>query len=300
MTSSEREVQRVRVRRRALGNLVLVLMAQAARSAGRLAVEGAREAVRLRFRGVRTLVRRGGLFAFEHRNFSVLVVCPPGWPFARQAALVPFVAEPGDWAHSNSDGRGICIDLAGVLPERLAEIIYDVLRLKRRRLDHVVDGAAAAFMRSRVEELPSDPEPLFPAASESDEPEDGAARTAGCAVADPELPALVGDLAVQGLPDEDFVVGTVGVAMPVVDQPTFLRLAPLAGSPVDRARIRYLARARAELRAATAGWMAGPGLIVTPDADRERLRDELSQVARGLAVLDDAAIAQSYLEMCSA
>jgi len=301
MTSPDREAQRLSIRRRALANLVLVLMAQASRSAGRVAVEGAPgDAVRLRFRDVRSLVRRSGLFAFERRDFSVLLVCPPGWPFAREAAIVPFVAEPGDWAHSNSDGRGICIDLAGVLAERLPEIIYDVLRLKRRRLDHVVDGAAAAFMRSRLDELPADPRPLFPPESEPGNVADGGAPgNVAHDVADAELPALVGNLLVRDLADEDFVVGTVGVVLPVVERPTFLRLAPLAGPPIDRARARYLHRARGDLRAADAGWMEGPGLVVAPAADTRRLRDEISEVARGLAVLGDAGIAHSYLEMCS-
>ena len=161
------EARRRAVRRRALANLVLVLREEAGRTAGRLAVRPfARDAVLLAFQDVRTLVRSGGVFALEPRDFSVVLYCPPAWPLDRGAPLVPVVISPPDFHHPNSDGHRLCIDVQGVLPERVPGLLYDNLRLHHRRLDHCVDFAAADFVRARPEEFPADRRPLVPGSGE--------------------------------------------------------------------------------------------------------------------------------------
>src|SRR2546428_5314059 len=95
------------IRRRALANFILALLAEAARTHGRLAVHPfGTDAVCLRYRDVRTLVRHAAVFSVETRDFEVVVAAPPRWPFERSAALLPVVLRPQDFAHPNSDGRG--------------------------------------------------------------------------------------------------------------------------------------------------------------------------------------------------
>jgi hypothetical protein len=154
------EARRLTIRRRALANLLLGVRDEAARSNGRFDVEGLDDALCLRFRDVRTLVCTERGHAEAVRDFTVIVVAPPLWPFDREAALVPIVAAPADFRHPNSDGHQFCLDTRGVTPERLAALIHDNLRLKNRRLDHPVDGAAAAFVRSRLPDRPTDPRAL--------------------------------------------------------------------------------------------------------------------------------------------
>jgi len=162
------ERRRLAVQRRALANLVVVLLEQAGRSEGRFAVEAfPHAAVLLRFADVRTLVRRGGFFAIEPRDFAVVLACPPLWPLHREAALQPLIVTPDDFRHPNSDGRLLCLDLRGVLPEPLPGVLYDNLRLRRCRLDHVVDTAAADFVRAHLADFPADPRPLLPAAEDA-------------------------------------------------------------------------------------------------------------------------------------
>jgi hypothetical protein len=162
---SDLEALRRAVRRRALANLVLVLRGEAERTGGRLTVEPfARDAVVLRYRDVRTLVRRDLVFAVEPRDFAVLLACPPRWPLAREAQLGPVVLGPHDFAHPNSDGRGFCLDMMGVAPERIPRLLYDNLRLRLFRLDHCVDFVAADFVRAHLADFPADPRPLCPAA----------------------------------------------------------------------------------------------------------------------------------------
>jgi hypothetical protein len=157
------------VRHRALANLVLALRDLGRRTAGRLRVRPlARDAVLLEYRDVRTLIRRRDGFAIEPRDVTVALACPPRWPLERAAALVPCVLAPDDFAGPNTDGRLFCLDLAGVLPERIPELLYDNLRLRRMRLDHCVDPLAAAFVRARLAELPCDPRPLLPERSGDD------------------------------------------------------------------------------------------------------------------------------------
>ena len=145
------------IRIRALTNVTLLLDAQARRSAGRLAVRVVqRDTLVIELRDVRTLVRVQTGFELAHRDFALLVGVPTLWPFERQAALQPFVLAPADFAAPNSDGRGFCLELAGIPPERLARVLYDNVRLRQFRLDHCVDWQAAAFVRSRLERFPAD------------------------------------------------------------------------------------------------------------------------------------------------
>ena len=156
------EMRRFAIRRRAFANLLLVLREEARRSRGRFEVEGMPDAVLLRFWDVVTLVAHEGVFAVEPRDFTVIVVCPPLWPFDREAALVPIAVAPMEFRHPNSDSHQFCLDTRGIRPERLAELIFDNLRLKKRRLDHCVDHAAADFVRSHLADRPADPRPLHP------------------------------------------------------------------------------------------------------------------------------------------
>jgi hypothetical protein len=161
------DARRSAIRRRALANVTLVLLDEARRSAGRLAVApGDADALVLRYREVRTLVRRGALFAVEPRDFTVLLVFPPLWPFTREAAVMPFIVAPDDFAHPNSDGRRFCLDLAGVPPARVPRVVFDNLRVRLFRLDHCVDHGAADFVRAHLEEFPADPCPLYSAAGD--------------------------------------------------------------------------------------------------------------------------------------
>jgi hypothetical protein len=155
------EAQRLSIRRRAFGNLLLGVRDEAERSNGRFDAEGLEEdALCLRYRDVRTLVRADAGYAEAERDFTVIVVAPPDWPFDREAALVPIVAAPGDFRAPNSNGHQLCVDTRGITPELLPGLIYDNLRLKRRRLDHTVDAAAAAFVRAHLPDRPTDPRPL--------------------------------------------------------------------------------------------------------------------------------------------
>jgi hypothetical protein len=154
---------RVAVRRRAFANLMLGLIERSRRTAGRLVVEPADPyTALLRYQDVRTIVRQGGLFRFATRDFAVLLIAPDLWPFEREVALQPFVLTPDDFAHPNSDGRAFCLDLRGVIPARIPDLLYDNLRQRTFRLDHCVDHAAAAFVRDRLNDVPADRRPLDP------------------------------------------------------------------------------------------------------------------------------------------
>jgi hypothetical protein len=297
----DRWARRGAIRRRAHANLLLTLMPLAARSSGRLLVEpmGA-DAVLLRFLDVSTLVRRRGVYGLAARDVAVAIVCPDAWPFERAAALQALVLEPGDWAHPNSDGRWVCVDLAGIVPARLSETIYDVIRLRRMRLDHVLDAEAAAFVRSRIRDMPADPRPLCtsgaPFAGLATPPDD---RVAAWSAADAELESLVRRLAVT-LPCTDVSLGTLVPALPPLDGPAFLRLARCAGPPLDGARAAFLLRARDQLRACATGWSGGPGVAVDPAAaEPGTLRREVVALHHGLEALGDPVVARSYLELCS-
>ena len=118
-------------------------------------------AILLRYRDVQTLVRTDGTLAVAPRDFQVVIILPELWPFDREAALVPIVLAPADFAAPNSDGVSLCRDLRGVRPGRLAELLYDTLRLRDRRLDHCVDGAAAEWVRVHLRDQAADPRPLY-------------------------------------------------------------------------------------------------------------------------------------------
>jgi hypothetical protein len=317
------------IRRRALANLIIVLMDQAQRAGGRFTVRAvARDAVRLDYRGVRTLTRRHGVFSLAARDFVVLLVCPERWPFERAAALVPFVLAPDDFHHPNSDGHGLCLDLEGVLPERLPAILYDNIRVGRFRLDHVVDAPAADFVRAHLEAFPADPRPLHlsrdngspflgPSPGGADEGAmsmgsesvrfaeralwhpggdggGGEETLIGVAGRDP-FTAL--RAAAAEVPAVDVTVGVLGVALPALSRPTFLRLGRPASPLVDRARAAYLGEAGAHLRAARPAWVHGPGLAVRPSAAPAQLAAEVREVGRALDALGDERIARSYLQL---
>jgi len=158
------ELQSLRrtIRKRALANLILVLLEEARRTAGRFAVHPFRhDAVLLEYRDVRTLIRRHGIFHFESRDFAVVLTSPVLWPLDRAAALQPFIMAPNDYCHPNSDGHGLCVDMQGVLPERIPALLYDNLRVRVFRLDHPVDAQVAAFVRAHLADFPADPRPLY-------------------------------------------------------------------------------------------------------------------------------------------
>lgn len=151
------------IRRRTFANLLLGLRAEAARTEGRLVVRPwLPDTLQLVYRDVRTLVRRGAFLERASRDFELLLVCPRLWPFAREEALQPFVLAPADFAHPNSDGRLFCLDLRGVMPDRLPTVLYDNLRVHAHRLDSVVDHATADFVRARRDEFPADTRALYP------------------------------------------------------------------------------------------------------------------------------------------
>ena len=159
---AETHIRRRNVRRRAMANLMLILLAEAQRSGGRFRVlPHSRETMLLVYGDVRTLVRQDGVFSLAPRDFVVILACPDLWPFDRTAALAPFVIAPDDFAHPNSDGRHLCVDLQGVLPDRLPELLYDNLRVRRFRLDHCLDLDAAAFVRANLSAFPADNRPLY-------------------------------------------------------------------------------------------------------------------------------------------
>ena len=300
MTSEQSVARRRAVRREALANLLLALMADAERSSGRLLVEPSigGDAVLLGFPDVRTLVRHLGIYRLDRRDVAVAIVCPRDWPFERAAALQTLVVEPDDWAHPNSTGREVCLDLAGIVPGRLAETIYDVLRMRRMRLDHVLDGEAAAFVRSRLSEMPSDPRPLLAPPTPLEQSPPPRVVEAARVPLGGDLERAVRPLATT-LACVDAVVGVLAPRPPVLDEPAFLRLAVPAGAELDLARAAYLLRSRQQLRACVAAWSNGPGVVVDPaTSERHLLLEELVQITRGLEALGDPVVARSYLELC--
>lgn len=151
------------VRRRAVANVTLILLDVARRCDGRLGVRALdQDTLLLEYRDVGSLARVGELFRVERRDFAVLLACPSRWPLDRAAPITPLIITPDDFAHPNSDGHGLCIDLEGVVPERIPALLYDNLRLRRYRLDHCVDAGAAAFVRGHLELFPADPRRLHP------------------------------------------------------------------------------------------------------------------------------------------
>lgn len=274
------------VRRQAFANFLLVLLEQAAGSGGRLSVRGlSSDAFEVILRDVRTLVRRGNGFAGEPRDFILLVGCPPEWPFDRGAALQPFIMQPDDVALPNSDGRGICVDLDGVLPERLLGVLYDTLRVRQYRLDHCVDFTAAAYVRAHQTIFPADPRPLLPTREGPSEAfipaDDEPAPGREC-----EHPVI------------DVAAGRLTVAVPPFDPPVFLRLGGCRSEIVDAARMTYLRSAGPRLRSGAAHWFDGPGLLVRERCDAGGLAAELLAMARALRALEHEEVAASYLEVC--
>lgn len=160
------ETRRLVIRRRALANLLLICRDMALRSEGRVQVDGIDNALFLRFHDVVTLVRTEQGFEVASRDFGILVMAPPLWPFDREAPLVPIVMSPSDFRHPNSDSHQFCLDMRGVPPERLIELVYDNIRLKNRKLDHCVDRAASDFARAHLPGRPADVRPLHPTSTE--------------------------------------------------------------------------------------------------------------------------------------
>jgi len=273
VTAHDLEAGRFAVRRRALANLLLGLLAVARRSEGRLAVErGDPQTVVLRYRDVRTLVRTPAGFALAARDFTILVALPELWPFERAEAPIPMVLAPDDFAHPNSDGRLFCLDTRGVGPARLATLVYDNLRLAARRLDHPVSQPAADWVRAHLRRAPADVRPLVPVT---------APAAAAPAVAPPSAVVRA---------------GVLGVALPEPGA-SILRFGGPAGETVDRARSAYLRAAARELRSGTPVWDAGPVLAVAAGAPRAVVDADARELARTLDALGDPAIAASYLEV---
>jgi hypothetical protein len=163
MSATDLDDLRTSVRRRAVANFVLLLGAVARRTRGRLALRPvAGDALLLAYRDVRTLVRTAVGYRFGPRDVEVVIGIPSCWPFERAEALQPFIVRPDDFAHPNSDGRALCLDLQGVTPERLPGVLYDNLVLRSTRLDHCMDLMAADFVRTHLAEVPTDRRPLFP------------------------------------------------------------------------------------------------------------------------------------------
>jgi hypothetical protein len=158
--SATLEQRRLVIRRKAIANLILVLRAVAERSGGRFTVDAMEDGVVLRYRDVLTLVHDGETLAPASRDFTIFVLIPLLWPFDREAALAPLVIEPHDFRHPNSDSRLFCLDLRGIAPERLPELLYDNIRLRNRNLGHCVDRVAAGFVRDRFPDGPVDERPL--------------------------------------------------------------------------------------------------------------------------------------------
>jgi hypothetical protein len=282
--STEGDVVALRrtVRRRALANLLLGVRAVAERSAGRLSIEPfAPDALLVRIRDVRTLVRRTVGFALEARDFAIVVACPAAWPFEREAALVPIVVEPDDFAHPNSDGHGICVELQGVMPERLAALLYDNVRLAHHRLDEGVDKLAADYVRRHMPGEPADPRPLLPLRPPEDD----------------EPPCAPRDEHGDGIRIVDVTVGVLAVVLPELEGPTILRLARPAGDLVDRARAAWLVAAGRDLQSVAGTWSDGPALAVEAAPDRARLAAEVWEAAAALRALGEETVARSYLTL---
>jgi len=294
MTDDPIAVQRLAVRWRAHAHLVLTLRAEAERSGGRLEVHAlGTDAVLLAYRDVVTLVATGGAgapYAPAPRDLVALVALPEEWPFRRSAAPQLAVLEPADWRHPNARGGRVCLDLAGVLPARLATLVYDNLTLRRVRLDDPVDHEVAAFCRAQVTALPLDPRPLFPSDSDASRPP--AARL--------EAPAPARAAGAGALPARDHVVGLFTTPAPALAETTFVRLAPPAGGRVDEAREAYLRIAGRRLRASAPGWQDGAGVVVDPaTSDALRLERELHEVGHVLTLLGDEELAASFLELAA-
>jgi hypothetical protein len=104
----------------------------------------------------------------------------------------------------------------------------------------------------------------------------------------------------RGLPATDVVAGSFTVDATRPTAPVFLRLAPESEPSIDRARATYLLLANAHLRAGTAGWQGGPGMVTGPDADPALLGRELLELAAGIRVLGDERVAAAYLALVEA
>jgi hypothetical protein len=310
MSTRPLEVRRRAIRRRALTNLTLALRSEAQRTEGRLVVSpfvAGDGVLRLDYADVRTLVHGERGFALARRDFSVLLVCPDLWPFEREAGIRLCVLTPGDWAHPNSDGHFVCISTEGVLPERIPGLIFDNVRLRQFRLDHAVDEKAAGYVRGHLAEFPADRRPLYPPPAEERRAETKPAgvpapqvRDAPPSRDDEGLADILAGLACPW-PPVDVTIGVLGVAVPALEAPAFIRLAPSVDPTVDRARAMYLRAAAARrLRSGRVGWVDGPGIATDPaTAAPEVLRAELTEVGRGIALLDDERVARSYIDMHS-
>lgn len=302
------ERRRAALRRRALANLVLVLLEEAKHTAGRLEVESlGRDAVLLLYRDVRTLVRRGDCFGFDARDVAVALLCPIQWPFDRIAALQAIILSPPDCAHPNASG-GICLDLEGIQPQRLPALLYDNLCLRRFRLDHCLDSAAAAFVRGHLADCPADARPLYAVPTGDRDGMIDALQvpalgrenreSQGNVVNSHPLGRALFPTSDAAPPIIDLVVGVFTASLPVLSAPTFLRLERPATPLIDEARATFVRAANVHLRCGRGLWLHGAGLAVDPaTSDLAALPRELFGLARALEALGDEAIARSYLEM---
>jgi hypothetical protein len=220
------------------------------------------------------------------------------------------------------------LDTAGVSPERLPGLLLDNLRVRRFRLDHVVDPAAAAYVRAHLEDFAGGlaaghaqtaaaPKPaagaLVPAPGTTGQAapaEDPAPEETAHPAGPPHPVATAGRPAERALATlrvqiggpctvADVAVGEFDVALPPITAPVFLRLGRATSATIDAARAALLLVARPALTSGRAGWADGPGLVVAaPVSDTARLRSELKGLGHALRALDDETIAASYLELC--
>jgi len=153
----------LQVRRRALDNMGAILEDLARSSQGRFTVMRlGDDAFGFRLADVRTLVRVDGALSIAQRSFFLLVGVPARWPMDRNDALEPCVVSPADWAHPNASGSALCLPLQGVMPEELPGLLYACVSLRKTQLDDYLDRSAAAWVRAHLDQLPTDPRPLFP------------------------------------------------------------------------------------------------------------------------------------------
>ena len=129
------------VRQRAVGNLLLLLLDEAGRTAGRLTVEPcARDAVVLRYRDVRTLTRRNGIFQYASRDFAVVLVCLIVGPRLLVRRPAPVSGRQRWFRRLLDSGRWVLIGLLGPSDGRILHSgcsVIDDMPAFQRRLGYV-------------------------------------------------------------------------------------------------------------------------------------------------------------------